>query len=67
MAELKKVEQESKKIEEFVQEFRRATRDSRYEKKLFIEEFKQDINRIIMQKLMKSEYSLKTLNSSMRE
>jgi len=50
-----------------VQEFRRAIRDSRYEKKLFIEEFKQDINRIIMQKLMKSEYSLKTLNSGMRE
>jgi len=32
VAELKKVEQESKKIEEFVQEFRRAIRDSRYEK-----------------------------------
>ena len=30
MAKLKKVEQESKTIEEFIQEFRRAVRESRY-------------------------------------
>jgi len=40
IAELKKVEQESKKIEEFVQEFRRAVRGSSYERKLLVEKFK---------------------------
>jgi len=39
--ELKKIEQENKTIEEFVQEFRRAARESSYERSLLVEEFKQ--------------------------
>jgi len=40
VAELKRVEQGNTTIEEFVQEFRRAVRDSGYEGQLLIEEFK---------------------------
>jgi len=42
-------------MEKFVQEFRRAAKDSRYEKKLLIEEFKQEMNGVIRRKLMKTE------------
>ena len=38
--ELQRLEQESKIIEEFIQEFRRATRGSGYERCPLIEEFK---------------------------
>jgi len=34
-------------IKEFVQEFRRAARDSRYEGRSLIEEFKRNINGMI--------------------
>ena len=34
-------------IEEFVQEFRRAARDKRYERRLLVDEFKRDMNRVI--------------------
>ena len=40
VAELKKVEQRSRIIEEFVQEFKRAVRGSGYKGRLLIEEFK---------------------------
>jgi len=40
VAELKKVEQRSKTIKKLVKEFRRATRESGYEKKLLIKELK---------------------------
>jgi len=40
MVELKKVEQISRIMEEFVQESRRVVRESRYEERLLIEEFK---------------------------
>ena len=39
-AELQRLEQESKILEEFVQEFRRAARGSGYERQPLIEEFK---------------------------
>lgn len=44
VAELKKVEQGSKTMKEFVQEFRRAARDSKYEEKSLVEEFKRGMN-----------------------
>jgi len=47
VAELKKVKQENKMMKEFVQEFRRTVRRSGYEKRLLIEEFKQDMNEVI--------------------
>ena len=34
-------------MEEFIQELRRATRGSRYERRLLVEEFKRGINAII--------------------
>jgi len=55
VTELKKVEQESRMIEEFVQEFRRVARKSRYKGRPLIEEFKQGINNVIRRKLMKTE------------
>jgi len=41
IVELKKVEQKSKTIEEFVQEFRRVVKESKYKKQALIEEFKR--------------------------
>jgi len=40
VAELKKVEQGSKTIEKFVQEFRRAVKGSSYKRRLLVEKFK---------------------------
>jgi len=41
-------------MEEFIQEFRRAARGSRYEGRSLVEEFKRGINATICQRLMKS-------------
>ena len=40
IVELRKIEQEEKTIEKFVQEFRRAVRESRYEERPLVEKFK---------------------------
>jgi len=42
-------------IEEFIQEFKRATRESRYEGRPLVEEFKRRVNRVIKRKLMEAE------------
>jgi len=42
-------------MEEFVQEFRRVTKESRYKERLLIEEFKRKMNKIIRRKLMETE------------
>ena len=55
VAELKRLEQEGKLMEEFVQKFRRATRESKYKERPLIEEFKIGMNRTIRRKLMESE------------
>jgi len=47
VAELKRLEQESKAIEELVQEFRKAVKSSGYEKRPLIEEFKRGMNSIV--------------------
>jgi len=54
MAELKRIEQEGRNMEEFVQDFKRVARDSGYEGCSLIEEFKQGINRAIRKKLMEA-------------
>jgi len=61
MAELKKVEQESRTMEEFVQEYRKATRISRYKEKLLIKKFKRGINGMIRRKIMKTEQSSRSI------
>ena len=55
VAELKKIEQEEKTMEEYVQDFKRTVRGSGYERHLLIEEFKQSINGSIRRKLMEVE------------
>ena len=65
MIKLKKIEQESKKMEEFVQEFRRAVRKSRYEGRPLVKVFKRGMNEVIQQKLIELECSSGILNSSM--
>jgi len=60
-AELKRMEQGEKTIEEFVQEFKRAARGSGYEGRLLVEEFKKGINGGIRRKLMEAENSLASI------
>jgi len=55
VAELKKLEQGEKTIKEFVQEFKRAVRESRYKEQLLVEEFKRGMNGVIRRKLMEAE------------
>ena len=55
VAELRKLEQGEKTIEEFVQEFKRAARGSGYEGRPLVEEFKRGINGGIRRKLMEAE------------
>jgi len=51
-AELKKLEQGERTMEEFVQEFERAVRESRYKRRPLVEEFKRRINGMIKRKLI---------------
>jgi len=55
VTELKKVEQGGRIIEEFVQEFRRIARESGYQERTLVEEFKRGMNRVIRRKLIKVE------------
>jgi len=55
VVELKRLEQGGKTMEEFVQEFRRAARRSRYEGRPLIKEFKRGMSRVIRKKLMEAE------------
>jgi len=55
VVELKKLEQGGKIMEEFMQEFQRAARGSRYKGKLLMEEFKRGMNKAIRRKLMETE------------
>ena len=54
-AELRKLEQGGRTMEEFVQEFKQAARGSRYEGRPLVEEFKREINGGIRRKLMEAE------------
>jgi len=54
IAELKKLEQEERIMEEFVQEFKRAAQRSGYEERPLIEKFKRGINRGIRRKLIEA-------------
>ena len=54
-AELRKMEQGGRTMEEFVQEFKRAARGSGYEGRPLVEEFKRGMNGGIRRKLMEAE------------
>jgi len=60
-AELRKLEHEERMMEEFIQEFKRAVRGSRYEGRLLIEEFKREMNGVIRRKLMEVEDPLASI------
>ena len=55
VAELKKIEQGGRMMEEFVQDFKRVARGSGYEGRSLIEEFKWGMNGSIRRKLMEAE------------
>ena len=57
-AELRKLEQRGKTMEEFIQEFKRAARESGYEGRPLVEEFKKGMNGGIRRKLMESKNPL---------
>jgi len=54
VAELRKLEQGGRTIEEFVQEFKRVARGSGYEGRPLVEEFKRGMNGSIRRKLIKA-------------
>ena len=54
-AELRKMEQGGKTMEEFIQEFKRVARGSGYEGRPLVEEFKRGMNGEIRRKLMEAE------------
>ena len=54
-AELRKLEQGGKMMEEFIQEFKQAARGSRYEGRPLVEEFKRAITGRIRRKLIEAE------------
>ena len=55
IAELRRIEQGGKTIEEFVQESWRVAKSSRYKGRALVEEFKWEMNRVIRRKLMEAE------------
>ena len=52
--ELRRIEQEGRTMEEFVQEFKRVARGSGYEGCPLVEEFKRGMNRIIRRRLIEA-------------
>ena len=60
-AELRKLEQGGRTMEEFVQEFKRAARESGYKGRLLVEEFKRGLNGGIRRKLMEAENLLASI------
>ena len=61
VAKLKRLEQGGKMMEEFVQEFRIAARESGYEGHPLIEEFKWGMNIAIRRRLMRVEHQLSSI------
>jgi len=61
VVELRKLEQGRRMMEEFVQQFKRAARESRYEGRPLVKEFKRGINRGIRRKLMEAENPLASI------
>ena len=61
VAELRKLEQGGRTMEEFVQEFKRAVRESGYKGRLLIEEFKRGMNGGIRRKLIEAENQLASI------
>jgi len=54
VAELKRIKQGGRMIEEFIQEFKRAARENNYEGRLLVEEFKRGVSGVIRRKLIET-------------
>ena len=61
VAELRKMEQGGRTMEEFMQEFKQAARGSGYEGRPLVEEFKRGMNRGIRRKLIEAENPLASI------
>ena len=61
VAELRRIEQKEKIMEEFIQEFQRAVKSSKYKRKVLVNKFKMEINRVIRKKLIKIERPPKSI------
>ena len=61
VAELRKLEQGGRTIEEFIQEFKRAARGSGYKGRPLVEEFERGMNRGIRRKLIEAENPLASI------
>ena len=61
VAELRKIEQGNRIIENFVQEFRKVIKRSKYKERLLVEEFKRRMKRLIRRKLIEVERSSKIM------
>ena len=61
VAELRKLEQGGRTMEEFVQEFKRTVRESGYKGRPLVEEFKRGINGEIRRKLIEAENPLASI------
>ena len=61
VAELRRMEQGGKTMEEYMQEFKRTARGSGYEGRSLIEEFKRDMNGGIQRKLIEAENPLTSI------
>ena len=48
-------------MEEFLQEFQRVVRNSEYERRVLVDEFKRELNRIIRKKLIEIERPLTSI------
>ena len=48
-------------MEEFLQEFQRVVRNSKYERRVLVDEFKRELNRIIRKKLIEIERPLTSI------
>ena len=61
VAELRRLEQGERIMKEFIQEFRRAVRESEYEGRPLVEEFKKRMSGVIRRKLMEAERPLTSI------
>ncbi len=48
-------------MEEFLQEFQRVVKNSKYERRVLVDEFKRELNRIIRKKLIETERPLTSI------
>jgi len=55
VTELKRVEWDLRTMEEFIQEFRRVAKDSKYDGRALVEEFKNGMNEVIRRNLIEAE------------